>query len=176
MASEAALNNPPKINKTAAAGIGGAVTGAAMLIALPFTAQHEGLRLKAYLDPVGIPTICYGETLGVSLGQVKSKKECDNMLEWRLGYFAWQVDAAVIPPMKAETHAALASFAYNVGLGNFQTSTLLQKMNTGDIAGACNQLTRWNKGRVNGKLVVLPGLVKRREAERQLCLRGLTNV
>lgn len=157
----------------AAGGVGGMITGAVMVLALPFTAQHEGLRLKTYLDVGGVPTICYGETLNVSLGQTKTKDQCDQMLSARLGYFAWQVDAAVVPPMKPEMHAALASFAYNVGLANFQTSTLLQKLNSGDAVGACNQLPRWNKIKQNGTLVVSNGLTKRREAERQLCLKGI---
>jgi lysozyme len=60
------------------------------------------------------------------------------------------------------------SFAYNVGGGNYCGSTLVRKLNAGDTAGACNELTRWTRA----KGIVLPGLVKRREAERQLCLQG----
>jgi lysozyme len=130
------------------------------------TAHYEGLRLKAYLDPVGIPTICYGETDSVRLGQVRSAEQCDQMLAVRLGYFASQVRLSVKQPMTVERHAALSSFAYNVGIGAFQSSTLLRRLNAGDVAGACNELPRWNKAK--GR--VLPGLVKRREAERKLCL------
>jgi lysozyme len=145
---------------------------AAVLIAGPFTAQHEGLRLAAYLDPVGVPTICYGDTEGVHLGQKKTKEECDTLFEARLGFFAYGVDALVGPEMKPETHAALTSFAYNVGLGAFTGSTLLKKLNAGDLPGACNELPRWTYAK--GKQ--LPGLVKRREAERKLCLSGGINV
>lgn len=139
-----------------------------MLIAAPFTAHHEGLRLEAYLDPVGIPTICYGETDGVELGQIKTKEECDAMFETRLGYFAYWVDYYVEPDMKAETHAALTSFSYNVGVDAFKKSTLLKKINDGDLAGGCNEMLRWKYA--DGR--VLPGLVKRRKAERDLCLKG----
>lgn len=142
---------------------------AMMVLALPFTAQHEGLRLKAYLDPVSIPTICYGETEGVAMGMVASKTECDHMLEVKLGMVALQVDQLVVVPMGPEMHAALASFAYNVGIGAFKGSTLLRLLNAGDKVGACNQLPRWVFAR--GKW--LPGLAVRREEERQLCLKGV---
>lgn len=143
--------------------------GLFILIATPFVSQHEGLRLKSYLDPVGIPTICYGETENVALGDIKSKEECDTILAARLGYFGFQVDQSVIPPMSPKTHAALTSFAYNVGMGAFNKSTLLRKMNNGDMIGACYELDRW----VYAKGRKLNGLVKRREAERDLCLEGL---
>lgn len=140
----------------------------ASAIAMPFTAHHEGLRLKAYLDPVGIPTICYGETKGVELGQNKTKEECDALFEARLGYFAYRVDLLVEPKMHPRTHAALTSFAYNVGVGAFSRSTLLKKLNAGDFVGACSELTRWVYA--GGKK--FNGLVKRREAEKELCLSG----
>ncbi len=138
-------------------------------IATPVTAMKEGLRLKAYLDPIGIPTICYGETEGVRMGQVKSKAECDRMLSIRLAYFAMQVQREVSYTIPVETHAALASWAYNVGAGGaMRKSTLMRHLRAGRIVEACNQLPRWNKA--GGK--VWAGLVKRRELERQLCLKG----
>lgn len=148
---------------------GGLAGAAVVAIAFPFTAQHEGLRLKAYLDPVGIPTICYGETDGVSMGQVKSRDECDKMLAMRLAWFAWRVDEAVTLPMSDKTHAALTSFTYNVGVDAFRKSTLLKLFNAGQKVEACNQILRWKFAK--GK--ILPGIVKRRELERKLCLDGL---
>lgn len=161
---------------------GGLVATAVMVIALPFTAQHEGLRLKAYLDPVGIPTICYGETKGVSMGDVKSREECDDMLAARLAWFGYRVDQKVMPEMEPETHAALASFAYNIGLGAFNTSTALRKMNTGDMEGGCRAIATkiirsdgrcvgYGCGRAGGKLFA--GLQKRRIEEMNLCLKGV---
>ena len=145
------------------------IAAAVMAVGTPFVAQWEGLRTKAYLDAVGIPTICYGETENVQLGQVKSKAECDEMLSMRLAYFAWRVDNLVVPDMPPQRHAALASFAYNVGINAFSRSTLLRKLNAGDVVGACNELPRWNKA--GGR--VLNGLTKRRMEERKLCLSGL---
>lgn len=147
-----------------------ATTGlaAVTLIAAPFTAQHEGLRLKAYLDPIGIPTICYGETVGVEMGQEKTKEECDALFEVRLAYFATRVDMLVEPEMEPATHAALTSFTYNAGVGAFKRSTLRRKLNEGDLQGACDELLRW----VYAGGRKFNGLVRRRAAERNLCLQG----
>jgi len=142
---------------------------AVMLLATPLVAQYEGLRTKAYLDPIGIPTLCYGETLGVSLGDSRTVEECNQMLTVRLGYFAMRVDALIQPEISPQEMAAYASLAYNVGLGAFEKSTLLKKVNAGNRLGACYELPRWNKA--GGK--VLNGLVKRREAEKKLCLSSL---
>lgn len=144
--------------------------GVAATLAAPLTAHFEGLRLRSYLDPVGIPTICYGETEGVELGQVLSKPECDKMLTARLGWFSAEVYAASARDIPPETHAALTSFAYNVGIGAFNKSTLLRRLNAGDTAGACDELMRWVFA--GGKK--LTGLVKRRGAERELCLKGIS--
>lgn len=136
----------------------------AVAIAMPLTAQHEGLRLKAYLDFVGIPTICYGETENVSIGDVKSKKECDDMLAVRLAYFGQMVDYLVKPELNACEHASLSSMSYNIGLPNFKNSTLLKKLNSNDKRGAALEFEKW----VYAKGVKLNGLVKRRKAERKL--------
>lgn len=133
-------------------------------------AYYEGVRYKAYLDPVGILTVCYGETEGVDKSRTYTESECRKQLEARAAEFAAAVEVLVQPPMTPSTQAALTSFAYNVGIDAFAKSTLLRKLNAGDAVGACNELPRWNKA--GGK--VLPGLVKRREAERKLCLKGVS--
>ncbi len=79
------------------------------------------------------------------------------------------VNGLVKVPLSEETRAAFISFVYNAGAGNFALSTMLKKVNAGDIAGGCRQLTRWVYA--GGKK--LPGLVLRREAERDLCLSGI---
>lgn len=160
---------PPPSGFKKAAGIGGAISAAVLAIAIPFTAQNEGLRLKAYLDPAGIWTICNGETLNVTPGEQKTPQECQSMLSSRLGVFAWQVQSAVNHPIKPPMEAALADFAYNTGIEAFQRSTLLKKLNSGDSAGACDELLRWTTARGH----VLTGLVRRRSAERKLCIEGI---
>ena len=125
----------------------------------------EGLRTVAYSDPVGIPTICFGETDGVKMGDRATVEECRDKLGARVIEFGAAVDRCVHTPMSPHRKAGLTSFAYNVGPEAFCRSTLVTKLNIGDPA-ACDELLRWNKA----KGVPLPGLTKRREQERELCL------
>lgn len=148
---------------------------AAMAIASPFVGGWEGLRNAAYVDPVGVTTICYGHTKNAVLGQVKTDAECDYLLKEELRHYAEKVDVYVTQDLPSTRLAALASFSYNVGLGAFRRSTLLRKLNAGDVIGACNELLRWDKATVNGKKVVLRGLTNRRAEERALCLMGTSN-
>lgn len=146
------------------------MTAAAGALAVTLIGGFEGLRLAAYPDPIGIPTICYGETKGVKLGDVKTKAECDTLLitsirAHEMGMRRCLVDPDAIP---IKSYVAFVSFAYNVGVGNFCKSTLARKVNAGDIVGACNELPRWT--RAGGR--VLRGLVNRRSAEQDLCLEG----
>jgi len=148
----------PELRKRiVAAGIAGAV---------PLVAAFEGLRQTAYLDPVGIPTACFGATKGVRLGQVYTREQCDNLLAQDLLTANADVNACVRVPLTDGQRTALVSFTYNVGRGNLCGSTLVRKLNAGDYVGACNELPRW----VYAKGVKLPGLVNRREQERALCL------
>ena len=142
------------------------LVAAGIAAAVPLVATFEGLRQRAYLDPVGIPTACFGATKGVRLGQVYTREQCDNLLARDLLEANAGVDSCVRVPLTESQRTALVSFAYNVGRGNLCGSTLVRKLNTGDYVGACNELPRW----VYAKGVKLPGLVKRREQERALCL------
>jgi lysozyme len=156
------------MSKAKLTALAGSSAALAASIVAPVTLHHEGMRLKAYLDPVGIPTICVGETQNVRMGDVKTEAECNAMFEARLGYFAYRVDALIDVQMHPYMHAALTSFTYNVGTGAFKNSTLRRKLNSGDYVGACNELPRWNKA--GGK--VWNGLIKRRDDEKNLCLQG----
>ncbi|MNF77736.1 Lysozyme RrrD [compost metagenome] len=142
---------------------------AALVIALPFVKGWEGRNLVAYLDPVGIPTICDGITQGVRLGQTATHTECDQRTAETLGRAIAAVDRLSVQPHPDTRRAALGSFVYNVGETAFARSTLLRKLNAGDIAGACAELSRW----VYAKGQKLKGLVNRRVAERELCETGL---
>ena len=144
------------------------VAGGAMVVGLATVGHFEGKRNDAYLDPIGIPTICYGHTQGVRLGQSKTDVQCRTLLKGELGEAFEVVDRAVERPLPPTREAALASFVYNVGAGAFQRSTLLRKLNAGDVIGACNELSRW----VYAGGRQLAGLIKRRAVERALCLMG----
>lgn len=131
--------------------------------------NFEGRSLVAYLDPVGIPTICEGVTRGVRLGQTKTPAQCDALLQAELSIAMAGVDRNVAKPQPETRRAALASFVYNVGEPQFKASTLLRKLNAGDARGACAELSRW----VYAQGKKLQGLVNRRAAERELCEAGL---
>ncbi len=129
----------------------------------------EGLRLKAYPDPGtgGLPwTIGYGSTSGVTRNMVITEAQAEQMLAEDLMRFERIVERLVQVPLPQGQFDALVSFTYNVGEGNFAKSTLLRKLNSGDAAGAAEQFSRW----VNAAGKVLPGLVKRRAAERAMFL------
>jgi lysozyme len=149
---------------------------AAVAIATPFIKQDEGLVLVAAPDPVGIPTMCYGETLDVMLGMTKTKAECDAIADKRINGFAWGVANKLSHPVPSKTLAAHIRFAYNIGIGGYSKSQVLRKTNAGDIAGGCEAMMNWYTagGRdCRIKKNNCYGLIKRREAERALCLSGL---
>lgn len=143
--------------------------GAALAALVMMVGGFEGLRTYAYRDPVGIPTICFGETRNVHMGDHKTPEECKALLSSRLVEFASGVDKCLVVPVPDKTYAAFVSFAYNVGVGAFCKSTLVKKANAEDIVGACDELLKWTKARG----IELPGLVARRKAERELCRDGV---
>lgn len=152
-----------KSKMTAKAGAG------VLAVAGVFIGWYEGRSLVAYADPVGIPTICDGYTHGVRLGDVATPARCDELTRQEVGKALAVVDKSVPKPLPDPVRVALASFVYNVGAGAYSGSTLLRKLRAGDIAGACRQLPRW----VYAGGRKLAGLVKRRDAEMQICLSGL---
>ncbi len=129
--------------------------------------EFEGCRLEAYRCPAGIPTIGYGATgPDIRMGMVWTQEQADARLVEDLARFADGVERLVEVDLSDNQFAAIVSFAFNVGLGALRDSTLLRKLNAGDYLGAADQLPRWNKG--GGR--VLPGLTRRRAAERDLFL------
>lgn len=134
--------------------------------------EFEGLRLKAYHDPVGILTIGYGYTNaagygdGVKLGDVWTKEKAEAMLVEGLEVFAAQIRPMFKRQPNENQFGAMLSLAYNIGAGAFGRSTCLKQFNAGNIARAADALTWFNKA--GGK--VLRGLDRRREAEKQLFL------
>lgn len=146
-----------------------AIGGAAVALAVPLVQKYEGTVLRSYRDPVNVLTSCTGHT-GPELrdGQTFTREQCEEMLYKDLAKHADAL-SCVRAPLTDGQRAAFLSFAFNVGDDAFCRSTLVRKANAGDIEGACAELSRWTYA--GGK--ELPGLVKRRAAERQLCERGL---
>lgn len=132
--------------------------------------SFEGLRLDAYRDPVGIWTIGYGTTRGVRAGMRITEKMADELLLADVAYFEQIIRSLVKVPLTGNEFSALVSFVYNLGEWNLSRSTLLQKLNAGDKAGAASEFLKWNKGKIGGRLRTLRGLTRRREAEMTLFL------
>ncbi|MCL4712152.1 MAG: lysozyme [Pseudorhodoplanes sp.] len=130
---------------------------------------HEGLQLAAYRDPIGIPTICYGETKHVRMGMTATRAECDALLVRSLIEHEDGMLTCLTSTVPEGAHMAFLSLTYNIGVGNFCRSTLVRKANAGDLHGACDEILKWNKA--GG--IVWRGLVRRREEERKICIGGL---
>ena len=128
--------------------------------------DHEGCVLTAYPDPGtgGDPwTLGYGSTRGVTQGMMITREEADARLREDVHNAEQCVNRSTNVILTQNQFDALVSFVFNVGCKAFQGSTLLRKLNAGDIDGAANEFQRWNKG--GGK--VLKGLVIRRKSEEE---------
>lgn len=153
----------------ARAGAVGVAAAAVIALAIPFVRDHEGLRTNAYRDPVGIPTICFGETLGVQMGDTATVAECEAMLAYRLNGFLSAMRACTDDPLPARTEAAFLSFTYNLGEGVYCRNIAERRLNQGLYWEACEALSLYTKA--GGR--ELPGLVRRRAEERAMCEQGL---
>ncbi len=142
--------------------------------AFKLIARWEGKRNESYQDIVGVWTICYGHTATAAPYQYKTDAECAALLvleirEYRSGLYAhFKTDTKRLR-LPVHRDAAFTSLAYNVGIKGAGRSTAVRRLNAGKIAPACEALTWWNKA--GGRVV--RGLVRRRSAEREYCLRGL---
>lgn len=147
----------------------------ALALAVAIAAPAEGLRRVAYTDPVGILTVCYGSTGGVAKGQEATLRDCHarltaDMLE------ALETVEKCVPGLPEHMLAAWADAVFNLGpviVCDTARSTAARLLKAGRLLDACDELPKWNKARVGGQLVALPGLTARRERERQLCRSGL---
>lgn len=129
--------------------------------------DFEGLRLATYKDAVGIPTVGWGHTgPDVKMGVTITRAEAERLLREDLHDFERAVSRVVRVGLNQNQFDALVCFSFNVGAKALENSTLLKKLNAGDYAGAAEQFLRWNKA--SGQ--VLPGLTRRRAAERALFL------
>lgn len=147
----------------------------AAVLATAVAVPAEGLRRVAYYDPPGVLTVCYGHTgADVVKGRTYSHEECKALLTKDMADAIAAVDACQ-PGLPPHVLAAFGDAAFNMGptiACNTKASTAARLLKAGDIVGACNQLPRWDKARVAGVMVTLPGLTKRRAVEKHLCLTG----
>lgn len=127
--------------------------------------KYEGCRLKAYKDPVGILTIGWGQTgEWIKPETVITQDEADWTLKDEIQKVEFQVNKLLKKPANENQLAAMICFAYNVGVGNYAKSTLLNCFNKGNVEAAAQEFKRWNKAGGH----VLQGLVARRQAESEL--------
>ena len=147
----------------------------AIEITAELAAHHEGLRLDAYYDPVGFPTIGYGHLLSrekmADLSQWESlpnERAARDLLEVDLQTAASSVSRLIVVELTAEQEAALIDFAFNCGGGNLQASTLRRCVNREDHLDVPEQFKRW----VYASKRKLPGLVRRRREEAELYTLG----
>lgn len=131
---------------------------------LHLTEQFEGLRLAAYKDSVGVPTIGYGHTRNVTMDMTCTQELAEQWLQEDVQIAVNGVNQFVTVELTQNQFDALVDFTFNLGVGSLQHSTLLRLLNARDYAGAAGEFEKWNKAGGN----VLPGLVKRRQAERDL--------
>lgn len=140
------------------------------LDAVRLIAESEGLRLAAYRCPAGIPTIGWGETDGVSMGDTCTQEQADRWLLEDLTDRAKAIRAmCTVEPSRNEL-GALVSLGYNIGTEALRKSTALRLHNAGDHQGASRAICLWDKAKVGGVLTVLPGLTARRAREQALYL------
>ncbi|WP_161991111.1 lysozyme [Rhizobium sp. rho-13.1] len=162
------------------------VTPPAVFAAIGVIKKWEGLRTAAYLDMVGVPTICYGETLidgkPVKLGMTRTVAACETMLIDRVkrDYYLPLVDG-VKDFVKApdSVQGAMISLGYNIGAAGARTSSSAKDISRYDYKAACEDLSKWN--RAGGRAV--QGLTNRRGmgdpgrvGEGELCVSGLAGV
>lgn len=126
-----------------------------------------GLYVTGIQEKTSYKWITFHPSLTIP-GKTYTEAECKALLNKDLATVARQINPYIKVDIPETTRGALYSFVYNVGAGNFRTSTLLRKINQGDIKGACDQLRRWTYA--GGKQ--WKGLMTRREIEREVCLWG----
>ena len=140
---------------------------------LHLTESFEGLSLVSYPDPAtgGEPwTIAYGHTgPDVHLGMTITQEQAEDLLMQDVQKATADVNAKVTTDLTQEEFDALVDFVFNVGAGNFNASTLLKKVNAGDIHGAAAEFERWDMAA--GKHMA--GLLRRRHAEAEEFLSGM---
>ncbi len=136
--------------------------------------EFEGFADQAYIDTDGTPVIGYGLSRiagkPVQIGDRISPLQAEIALKHQLQEIHQELDKIVQVNLSDRQLSALASISFNVGVNSIKNSTLVKKINAEDYAGAANEFLRWDKANLRGTLVQMPGLTRRRHAERQLFL------
>lgn len=131
--------------------------------------EYEKCRLEAFLPtPNDVPTLGWGHTQGVKLGDSCTQEKADDWLRSDIHRAETCVEQSVLVPLTENEFSALVSLVYNIGVGAFRDSTLLRRLNDERMDDAAEQFLVWNKQK--GR--VLNGLVRRRQEEKDLFERS----
>ena len=136
--------------------------------AIDLIKKYEGFKPQSYQDSVGVWTIGYGTTRingqPVKAGMTITEDQALQLVQQEVNKLWSQIESILKVKINDNQMNALVDFAYNLGFNALKTSTLMRLVNESKFDEAANQFPRWVYA--GGK--VLPGLVKRREAEKQL--------
>jgi lysozyme len=131
--------------------------------------DFEGCELAAYQDTGGIWTIGVGHT-PAEPGQTITEDQADALLQGDVSYAEIAVKAAIRVVTNDNQLAAMTSLAFNIGVGAFRASSVLRRHNEANFPAAADAFLLWDKAHVDGQLLVLGGLLRRRQVERALYL------
>lgn len=131
---------------------------------------YEGLRMSAHYAPSEQWTVGYGHTSTARHGMSVTEGDAERLLREDVAPIETLLADTVRAPLNQNEHDALVSLIFNIGEDNWRNSTVLRKLNAGDKLAAAQAFELWTKARVNGELVALDGLVRRRAAEKSLFL------
>lgn len=131
--------------------------------------SFEGCKLNRYTDVAGFATIGVGHKITPedNIGDSITQEQCDQLFEKDLAYAASEVERLVRTQLSDNQFASLVDFCFNLGGVRLESSTLLRELNIGDFSGAAEQFGRW----VYSGADVIPGLIRRRAAEKVLFLK-----
>jgi len=126
----------------------------------------ESFKPKTYLDVAGVPTIGWGTSKGIKLGMTTTKDQAEEWINRDVAEVESAIKSLLQVSCGENQMCALISLVYNIGIPHFETSTLLKKLNAGDVAGASQEFVRWDHSA--GREVF--GLLNRRIKEQSLFL------
>lgn len=136
---------------------------------LKFLEQNEGVVLRVYPDESKIPTCGVGHVVlpsdGLKLGDSITQTQCDAFLAHDVGKVEAAINDAVAVSLSQNQFDALVSLSFNIGVGGFLSSTVLRDLNAGNISDEKRAFELWDKDVQNGRLVVSPELLARRDRE-----------
>jgi lysozyme len=139
--------------------------------------KWEGCKLQSYKDSAGIWTIGYGITTAAGQGVIGpgmqiTQRQADDMLLAALFKYEKTVRECLARTPTQAQFDAMVSLCYNIGQGAFSKSSVVKQFNMGNLAAAADAFLFWNKATVNGKKIVIQGLVNRRNDERRHFLKA----